>query len=193
MRLPALWQHTVLEGIGAPVVTANYVNLTRWQEQEGGTIDGAAFNPFNCGLAMPGSSVLPGNPDNVQVYANWQTGLAATVSELNSVRYAGIKATLVATATFDTFARAVNASPWGTHFPTVPAAPVVPPAPTGGTMGVTISTGVIAVTGVTKDGHKHLFSAELKDRAGAVGVWSHQDLTDVLSVEGAAGTHDFVA
>lgn len=114
--LPTNWATGILSGIDAVPGTWNVGNLEYWNETEGGATyaDDAHYNPFNTTEVEPGSVSI--NDVGVQSYPNWTLGLEATLVNLNSARYAGIKAALVEDVPLYTFAVAVNDSEWGTHF-----------------------------------------------------------------------------
>lgn len=62
-----------------------------------------------------------------------------------------------------------------------------PPTMRRETMGVSISTGIVAVDGVTTTGHKFVCTVPLATRADAH-KWSVMDLTDAAKLQGVATT-----
>ena len=67
----------------------------------------------------------------------------------------------------------------------------VTPRPPGGTVGVTIQTGLIVVTGVS-NGHKFLFTCAAKTRENA-SAWSIMDLSDVATGQHVADASTFTS
>ncbi len=106
----------VLKGIGVPVTTLSLNKLLAWFNQEGGNWNNSArYNPLNTTLPAAGAGNT-GTQGNIKVYTSWQQGIAATVKTLQAPAYRKVVASL-ASGTAGAFEAAVNASPWGTHFP----------------------------------------------------------------------------
>lgn len=188
MKLPANWQSTILHRITAPAIPITIYNLTIWNEQEGGTIDGAFYNPFNCGLPQPGSVQF--NRTGVQVYPSWSAGLNATVTELLSPTYTPIRLALRNAVPTSTFKRAVMATPWGTVWPTVtgPPRPTPSPVPVSITLKDVPDMAIVVVnqtvyiekTGSgTRSGNQLIFTCPVADVHGTAN-WKVMDITDAL-------------
>jgi len=76
------WSVALLKALGAPQTAANITSLNNWYGKEGGNWGNTAkYNPFNCGLQLPGSvNYATGAPGSgVQAYTSWQQGLQAYV------------------------------------------------------------------------------------------------------------------
>lgn len=102
----------VLRKWGRPVTAISVRNVLGWMRAEGGhTHNNARFNFLNTTQPEPGAGNT-GTQGNIKVYRSLDQGVDATVKTLNNGRYAGIAAAVNADPR--TFARAVNASPWGT-------------------------------------------------------------------------------
>lgn len=118
------WQRRLLRALGAPVTEANLAFLNAWQRAEGGT---ARYNPLNTTQTWAGATAY--NSVGVRNYPNARAGIQATVKTLLNGHYAAIVNGLKSGASAADLARAVEASPWGTH--SIPieggAAPTAPP------------------------------------------------------------------
>lgn len=102
----------VLRKWGRPVTAASVRNVLGWMKAEGGhTHNNARWNFLNTTQPEPGAGNT-GSQGNIKVYRDFNQGVDATVKTLQNGRYGGIAAAVNSSP--DAFARAVNASPWGT-------------------------------------------------------------------------------
>ena len=96
--------------------------LVAWMGPESGWfapcdgVNGAAFNPLNTTLALPGcTSKTPYNDVPVQNYLTYTCGVAATVATLKESRYDALRAVLLKPfVTGKTVLHAVADTDWGT-------------------------------------------------------------------------------
>jgi hypothetical protein len=123
IRSPADFANALLGALGAPDTKVNVDNIVGWEAEEGGNWNNtAAFNPMNTTLQEPGSTVMPGgNTSGVQAYTSWDQGLKATLDTLEGGNYPGIIAALDQSAGWQSFASAVDSSPWGSNLSGVSA------------------------------------------------------------------------
>jgi hypothetical protein len=77
----------VLKGIGIPPSPENLRFMQAWSNSEGGT---ASFNPLNTTWSVPGKQTLY-NSAGVKNYADYQTGVNATILTLKQSYYNNIK------------------------------------------------------------------------------------------------------
>ena len=116
--LPPGWELCVLQGLKAPVTSANVADLDEWQLAEGGsTANDVAYNPFNsrratdqADAALPATFTATGFP----AFATWAAGCAATVGTLLQPNMAPIAAALVAgdVSPPGAFLAVVDQTPW---------------------------------------------------------------------------------
>lgn len=116
------WAIDVLTGLGVPVTPTNIGIMVTWANAEsGGYNPGAAGgrnNPLNTTQQGPGWIGGGGSQGNISDFATYQDGVRAQVTNLRNPRfgYPAILAGLQAQNPQQTFA-AINASGFGTHFP----------------------------------------------------------------------------
>ncbi len=111
---PQSFAVSVLQGLRAPVTSANVKALVGWQHAEGGNWNNSArYNPLNTTESMPGAGNT-GSQGNIKVYQNWGQGVQATVRTLTNGRYGGILQALHQGNDPMAVARAIGSSPWGT-------------------------------------------------------------------------------
>jgi hypothetical protein len=112
----AAFAAAVLQKVGIKPSADSISKLVAWANAEGGNWNNTArYNPLNTTLALPGAGNT-GAQGNIKVYRSWTQGIEATAKTLTSGPYGGILAALKS-GTGAQFEAAVNASPWGTHFP----------------------------------------------------------------------------
>ena len=115
---PDAWAKAMLVALSAPVNSDSIDALKTWARFEGGHYkNSAAYNPLNTSLKMPGSGPMSAKNQLVQKYANWDDGIAATVTTLTGKRadergYAAIVDALRKGADKETILAAVNKSAW---------------------------------------------------------------------------------
>lgn len=103
---------SLLRSLGRPVTPRAVRNIMGWEYAEGGhTHNSARWNPLNTTQDMPGSGDT-GSQGNISVFRDLPQGVEATRRTLTNGRYGSILSSLDADP--NTFARAVNATPWGT-------------------------------------------------------------------------------
>lgn len=103
-----------LNRLGIRPTPQNVKALVGWSAAEGGhTNNDARWNFLNTTQNMPGSGDT-GTQGNISVYRDFNQGVDATVKTLRNGRYGGILQALKS-GTPEDVARAIDASPWGTH------------------------------------------------------------------------------
>jgi hypothetical protein len=115
---PDAWAKAMLTSLSAPVNSDSIDALKTWARFEGGHFNNsAAYNPLNTSLKMPGSGPMSAKNQLVQKYANWDDGIAATVTTLTgknaeSRGYAAIVEALRKGQDKETILAAINKSAW---------------------------------------------------------------------------------
>jgi hypothetical protein len=111
---PEAFANAVLRKLGIKPTAANRKALVGWEKAEGGHWhNDAKFNPLNTTQDMPGSGDT-GTQGNISVYRNWNQGVKATAKTLTNGRYGNVLQALKGGSPQDV-AKAIDASPWGTH------------------------------------------------------------------------------
>ena len=116
--LPSGWELCILQGLGAPLTSANVADLDQWQAAEGGsTANDIAYNPFNTmrstdhdEATLPAAFTSSGFP----AFATWVDGCAATVATILQPNMAPIATALVAGNVTPpaAFLAVVDQTPW---------------------------------------------------------------------------------
>jgi hypothetical protein len=116
------WASTTLRKLGITPNRTNRVALDLWRKSEGQNTPNTGYNWLNTTLPAPGATTLPGNPDHVKIYPDYQSGVAATAASLKLPAYSNVLralATKAGTATVGVnraqLAKvwtAINQSPW---------------------------------------------------------------------------------
>ena len=115
IKNPAQAASAILGGLGIQDSKVDVTNVEGWEAREGGSFDNNAhYNYLNTSLEEPGSTNYnTGAPGSgIQSYPNQAEGIDATVSTLQEPQYASILADLENNADWQTFATAVEDSPW---------------------------------------------------------------------------------
>lgn len=118
MTTPRDFAIALLSGLGAPLTPNNISAMIAFQAQEGGFMHNTAnYNPLNSTLAYKGSTVAKGfSIPAIQAYADWPTGLQATINTLKNGLYGNILAALAASSSPDTTLQAIKNSPFGWYY-----------------------------------------------------------------------------
>lgn len=111
------WLRDFLSRLGAPDTAENRRATLAWMRAEGGHFVGAPFNPLN--TSMPAAGATDWNSVGVKSYADYETGMTATLEtiRLDSYGYPAIMAALADGSNGRVTVDAVDASSWGTHHP----------------------------------------------------------------------------
>ena len=76
------WAYAILLGLGITPNANNLQALIAQMQFEDPTLNYLTGHNNPLAVTNPGGTVIPGNPDGVQGYSSWLTGLAATVATL---------------------------------------------------------------------------------------------------------------
>jgi hypothetical protein len=113
---PLDFARALLGALNLPLSSNNVAAVVAWEAAEGGHYANAAhFNPLNTTLREPGSTSI-GGPAGVQAYISWAAGLEATAATLKASAYAPIRAALAQSSPVVLTLKAIDSTPWGTHF-----------------------------------------------------------------------------
>lgn len=101
-------EYELLKDLNAPDASIHLIQA--WEQEEGSNPD--CFNPLNTTLDMGSGTSI--NSDKVKCYADYETGLAATMQTLAAPEYAPIVAAIQQNDA-EAFIVALGASRWGTN------------------------------------------------------------------------------
>jgi hypothetical protein len=116
-RHPGEWAQTFLATIKKPYTVDNVRAIESWMLKESGG-GGGMFNPLNTTQPWPGSTPYNWNGGYpVRNYATWSDGISANATAIQNGYYSAILAALGRGNDPHGVLWALNASPWGTHYP----------------------------------------------------------------------------